>query len=190
MDEFLGKSGEFYGWDEERRTQFIKYLVNLIRERAFKGIGVVLPGNVYQEVFGKSLQRMWDSPYSLMLFQLVSITMQRFNYDDVEKIDFVFDEQPGKEGYIYSEWEKFRSIAPESVRKKIGNLNFRSDEEVFPLQAADLYAGWIRQIVPNLVKGLAPPEPPWSGQEQTMDSFTDFLTVEGIKHAYSLLKPS
>lgn len=187
MDEFLGRSGEFHGWDESDRTQFIKYLMNIIRERAFKGIGVTLSGQKYSNVFGKTLSRKWDVPYSLMLFQLVSNTVQRFDYNDLERIDFVFDEQPGQIGHIYEEWDKFKRLAPERLQGRIGDIVFRSDERVLPLQAADMYAGWIRRIVPSLEAGETPPEAPWSGQEPTLDSFTDYMTEEGLRLCYNLL---
>lgn len=35
-----------------------------------------------------------------MLFQLVAATVKRFDFGDLDRIDFVFDEQSEKIGYI------------------------------------------------------------------------------------------
>jgi hypothetical protein len=189
MKEFLGQSGEFLGWPDEISSQFVRYLMNLIREQAFKGIGTVLPSRLYREVFGKKNQRAFDVPYALLLFQLVSITLQRFVYPDIERIDFVFDVQEGQDQFIRGEWRKFMKCAPERLRERLGDPPiFRSDEDVMPLQAADLYAGWIRHIAPFMLAGESPPNPPWHGQEATIDSWTDYFTADGLKAAYAALE--
>jgi hypothetical protein len=187
MSEFLRGGGEFFEWSEDEKSFFIKYLMNLIRERAFKGIAIILPSDVYSMVF-KKVMRPFNIPYSVLLFSLVSNTIQRFDYPDVDRIDFVFDIQNGQSKYIIDQWDIFKRSAPDRLKSRLGDPPiFRSDETTLPLQAADLYAGWVRRIAPFLSAGKVPPSPPWVDQEQTLDSYVDYFTAEGLIGAYAAL---
>jgi hypothetical protein len=62
-----------------------------------------------------------------------------------EKVDFVFDIQPGQMEKVLSAWSHFKEVAPPSLRTLIGDPPiFRNDMTTLPLQAADLHAWSLR----------------------------------------------
>jgi hypothetical protein len=74
---------------------------------------------------------------------------------ETDKIDFVFDFQPGK-----AAWERFLEVAPEEIRPLVGDYPiFRDDKTTLPLQAADLAVGNSRRLAEAAYYGREP-EPP------------------------------
>jgi hypothetical protein len=70
-----------------------------------------------------------------------------------EPVHFVFDEQLGAQAGIIAEWSEYLSSRSAEVRKVYGSTPlFRRDRDVLPLQAADLWAGKVRE---ELAKGEA-----------------------------------
>lgn len=63
-----------------------------------------------------------------------------------EKIDFYFDEQSQK-NHILKIWENYIKNRPEEIRKLYGEKpRFLNDNYFLPLQAADLWAWWVRKF--------------------------------------------
>ncbi|MBR0558430.1 DUF3800 domain-containing protein [Ciceribacter sp. L1K23] len=62
-----------------------------------------------------------------------------------EKIDFIFDEQSEKR-QVLAGWDEYMNTRPAEIRGLYGSYpKFENDEEFLPLQAADLWAWWIRK---------------------------------------------
>jgi hypothetical protein len=62
-----------------------------------------------------------------------------------EKIDFIFDNH-SKKSMIIAAWEGFLALRDPAIRHLFGATpRFEDDREVLPLQAADLWAGAVRQ---------------------------------------------
>jgi Protein of unknown function (DUF3800) len=62
-----------------------------------------------------------------------------------EKIDFIFDDQSQKK-IIYEAWDAYMASKEPDVRKQFGSTpRFENDNEFMPLQAADLWAWWVRK---------------------------------------------
>ncbi|AMN39961.1 hypothetical protein [Rhodoplanes sp. Z2-YC6860] len=62
-----------------------------------------------------------------------------------EPIDFIFDNESEKERVI-SGWDWFRKSFPPDVRRLICDCPiYRNDQDFMPLQAADLWAWWVRK---------------------------------------------
>ncbi len=60
-------------------------------------------------------------------------------------IDFIFDNEAEK-ARLAPHWDWFRASLKPEVRRLVGNDPiFRDDEEFMPLQAADLWAWWVRK---------------------------------------------
>ena len=63
----------------------------------------------------------------------------------LDPIDFIFDEQSEKTP-ILQFWDWMKVFMRPELRKRIGSTPiFREDEKFMPLQAADLYAWWVRK---------------------------------------------
>ena len=79
-----------------------------------------------------------------------------------EKIDWIFDERLMEQGNLLSVWEALVHDAPDDVKPMIGSTPvFRKDDQVLPLQAADLEAWWMRRRAMEKLKGLPRLEYPW-----------------------------
>jgi hypothetical protein len=62
-----------------------------------------------------------------------------------ETVDFIFDDQSEK-SYILAGWDDFVSEMPEEERQYYGATpRFENDQDFLPLQAADLWAWWVRE---------------------------------------------
>ena len=62
-----------------------------------------------------------------------------------QKVDFYFDKQSEK-GIILKIWDEYVAKRPDHVRNLFGvRPHFEDDKEFMPLQAADLWAWWVRK---------------------------------------------
>lgn len=62
-----------------------------------------------------------------------------------EPVDFIFDNVSEKRKCLVG-WDRMIFMASEKERRLVGEMPiFRKDEEFLPLQAADLYAYWVRE---------------------------------------------
>jgi hypothetical protein len=80
-----------------------------------------------------------------------------------EPIDFIFDDE-GEKARLAPHWDWFRdSLKPEARRLVRNKPIYRNDEEFMPLQAADLWAWWVRKWhVNGNADGVANIDFPWS----------------------------
>ena len=85
-----------------------------------------------------------------------------------QKIDFIFDEHVAK-GAILRRWEQYIANCNKAVREcYVATPIFGSDEDFLPLQAADLWAWWVRHWYeigqPERIEGSQFVD--WEGQRQ------------------------
>ncbi len=92
-----------------------------------------------------------------------------------EPIDFVFDDESEKTR-LAGMWDMLKlSSSPEIRRNMGGEPIFRKDEKVLPLQAADLYAWWVRKWEADRVSGWIKDLPfPWGKQRDIRRLHVEF----------------
>jgi hypothetical protein len=62
-----------------------------------------------------------------------------------ETVDFIFDDRSEK-SYILAGWDEYVSELPEEEKQWYGATpRFENDQRFLPLQAADLWAWWVRE---------------------------------------------
>jgi hypothetical protein len=139
-------------------------LTKVINAHVEHGIVSVIPIEPYQRILrGKFNPEALDRPYFLSFFgvmtQLLVIT-SRLKLDD--RIDFIFDTQENESrALLHSEYDRFIGLAPPDVRALSGGPpSFRKDEEVLPLQAADMIAWLARRYYYDLYSGKDPTKEP------------------------------
>lgn len=76
-----------------------------------------------------------------------------------DKVDFIFDGTQGSPTAtrVMAQWETIREMLPEPLRSNVGSVIPLRDEDVGPLQAADLFVSQCRLAF--LEKGETDPEP-------------------------------
>ena len=92
----------------------------------------------------------WNNPY-FFLFRALVDNFHKVRHDKInkviateEKIEFIFDTQ-SESRFIIEGWNSWIGARDESVRDRYGSApRFEDDQEYLPLQAADLWAWWVR----------------------------------------------
>lgn len=109
--------------------------------------------NAKNRIFVPELQIDWgflNNPYEFAFRSLMDMFHSyREQAQEVipleEKVDFIFDEH-NKSKMIDKIWDDYMSQRPEETRKYYGSHpRFKNDKEALPLQAADLWAWWVRK---------------------------------------------
>jgi hypothetical protein len=87
-----------------------------------------------------------DNPYFIALRAIIEgLAALQDQVGISEPVDFIFDDQSEK-AYIAEIWDFLRAAAHRDIKSKIGaSPIFRDDVDFMPLQAADLYAYWVRK---------------------------------------------
>jgi Protein of unknown function (DUF3800) len=173
-------TGEFGGWTEQSRTEQMRLLVKTIEHFGFLGITCAWPQDVYQEVFRNLPDRGLNNPYFLAFFDIVAMLCRYFQRKgETDKINFVFDIQPGKIEIVTLAWEKFLEVAPEVVRPLVGDYPiFRDDKTTLPLQAADLAVGNSRRFAEAHYYGREPEPALWGNLELNIQVLGRYWTKE------------
>jgi hypothetical protein len=70
-------------------------------------------------------------------------------------VDFIFDEEGEKKNTLEA-WDRIKLSVTPQVRKLMGSTPiYRNDKQFLPLQGADLFAYWVRQIELNKMNGMS-----------------------------------
>jgi len=157
----------YYGLSNAERDARLKALIQVVNRYAMHGIVSVIPYKLYNSLikgnFNLQSTSTLDRPYFLSFFgvmaRLLQIT-QKLNLDD--KVDFIFDTQDNENKQILmSEYDRFISLAPDNVAAlSRGYPSFKKDEELLPLQAADMLAWHIRKYYSDHDSGKDPTKGP------------------------------
>jgi hypothetical protein len=93
----------------------------------------------------------WENPYFFLFRGLMDRfheqreAAMKFAIPLDEQVDFIFDNQSEK-SFILAAWDEIVEGRPDEVRKYYGATpRFEDDLKFLPLQAADLWAWWVRE---------------------------------------------
>jgi hypothetical protein len=174
MKEAASGTGQFEGHKRELIAFRIGKLVSILERHQVKGVTVALDRDAFAEIivpFVSQLKRSPDetdqqaadkirmlaNPYFHCFYQLILLLLNaQHKLGEIEPVDFFFDEQ-GKEGRdVRDYWHWFRDMHPEAaVRGMMANEPaFRDDKLFLPLQAADLSAWQVRNLLSILADSL------------------------------------
>jgi hypothetical protein len=107
-----------------------------------------------------------------------------------EPIDFIFDAE-SESGKIHAAWGDYKNSQSPEIQKMIGDEPvYKDDKKVMPLQAADLYAWWVRRWqLEDRENHLAELKFPWRVQRD-ISRFHIELTEQHFRDEIALmLKP-
>jgi hypothetical protein len=101
-----------------------------------------------------------------------------------EIVDFIFDEQ-SESRMIHAAWDRYMESRDSNAGPLFGQMPvFRSSEKYMPLQAADMWAGWVR-ICENRGnrQGINPPDfGSWKGKEGSRFAYHGVWNEDQITH--------
>jgi len=137
-----GLKGPFLGWSETSRNTKVSNLAQIITRHELFGIACYVNKQLFNNNIARIQRKPLKDPYFLCALGIVSLCQRYFSQED--RIDFVFDKH-GKTG------QRFKRFYDSSLVRKeapnLGELFLLDDKEVLPLQAADMYAAFARNIM-------------------------------------------
>ena len=144
--ERLSCHGQWAGVSEEARNAKIDALIAVIGRFARRAICVRMKQRDYDDLVKGAIPPVWDSPYYFLQTFVIGAAINIERIDGVcESIDFVFDrdQKHGKR----SQEKLLPALMPmHSLYGSLVNVDYRSEQDALPLQAADLVAWQIRRF--------------------------------------------
>lgn len=173
MKNFAHFRGEYKGWDEPKRQNFIRQLLELAITYIRKPLGALLPKDQFEELPQQIKEKWLGDPYIVCLWDTVGrsvdVAAELYNQD----LEIVCDVQPklqGKGEKVYHACKKYLLN-----RQRLKGFAFASSKDFPGLQLADLIAYEALQLQRARLAGtLSIDKFRWPG-EQIIDKFmTDF----------------
>lgn len=142
-------SGAFWGMTDAQRDEKLAKLYSVIDAHASY--------SVYSIVHAKPLQELTEAygfrkeaanPYYHAISEIIIGTalVQASQGLEDEKVEWIFDERLKESGQFLSIWDAVVHDAPDHVKPLLSSSPiFRDDNQVRPLQAADLESWWMRR---------------------------------------------
>jgi Protein of unknown function (DUF3800) len=149
--------GCFEGIPEPFRKLKVNDLAQVICDFKPKPISAHLEWTQYKSIVEGRVHEKMASPYAILFYQIMKqshdwqIELNKHNPNiGWHRVDFVFDEQ-GKIGLRALQWySKLKEVLPEPYKNMMGNTpDFRDDEEIVALQAADMLAWHLHRFLEN-----------------------------------------
>ncbi len=136
-----GFKGPFEGWSEQARNCKVSNLALAISRHKVLGIAAYVNKQVFADHIGSISKKGYRDPYFICALAIVSLCQRTFTEHEIH---FVFDKH-GKTG------RRFRHFYETSITRNnatnLGELFLLDDKKVMPLQAADMYAAFVRNIM-------------------------------------------
>ena len=142
------KKSQFFGWTENDVNAKIWTLIEIIKLFPLVRVWNYIDKDEFNQYTIKEAdKRRIDNPYWLCFHDIIVQTVRdQIIHELNTPIDFIFDEE-GALGYDCLSWYNYfkKSAFPKWVLPYLGSITFGNDKRIVALQAADLYAGLLRQ---------------------------------------------
>jgi hypothetical protein len=158
--------GAFWGMTDAERDEKLETLYSVIDAHASYSVYSIVHLEPLQRLtaeygFRKEAANPYYHAIAEIIFGVAMIQVKQCHPPD-EKVDWIFDERLKEQGRFLGVWDAIVHDAPDHVKPMIaGTPNFRKDDDVRPLQAADLEAWWMRRKGLEQLNGLPRLEYPW-----------------------------
>lgn len=142
------KKGEFEHFSKEDRREKIETFTSLIERYSPLGLSVSVKWEEFREFSSTvPLQKPAKNPYFFLFYSIIGLMLRvSHDYSQIEPADFIFDDQNGTGRLVRDWWPIFRERANPSIGALLDvEPLFRSEKDVLPLQAADLFAWYARR---------------------------------------------
>jgi len=176
-------------WTEEAIRDRVMELAQVIAGHAIARVNVTMLKADWDRLIGGRVHPSIDHPYFFCFYQtLLAVVHHQRQHGWDTKIDFIFDEE-GELGAETARWYSwFKAAAPKlSYRYLSGPPIHRDDKKFLPLQAADLYAGQIRQFM-SLNRTLAVPPNPILKLLWEIQGIERHITYDQMKQALDVVE--
>jgi hypothetical protein len=138
-----GLKGPFQGWSEQARNNKISNVAQVISRHKLLGIATYINKQVFSDHIGSISRKRYRDPYFICALAIVSLCQRSLD----DEIHFVFDEH-GRTG------TRFKRFYDSSITRHgaphLGELSLLDDQKVMSLQAADMYAAFVRNVMSSV----------------------------------------
>ncbi|MGI8962223.1 MAG: DUF3800 domain-containing protein [Bryobacteraceae bacterium] len=146
MTEAFQLRDQFAGWTERQRDNHIDRLRAIIQSHCLLGSGVAMPKDLYDRHVRGHIPKKYDNQYYASFVTSLDFLADMMNrLEQTGPIDFVFDQQ-NIEPRVRELFDEFKTSS-HSYRTLVGEIDFRDDKNVLPLQAADMLAWRMRELL-------------------------------------------
>lgn len=137
--------GEFAGWSERKRDSKLLKLASVIRKFDFVSFEFSIPQKAYFDTLTPVSPRGLNPHFSCVLLTIFSVG-RMLNENKVDMpVEFIFDRKDGTEQDIDLFYEFCVESLSDDVKKIIKKPKFEDDDNLYPLQAADMLAWHVRR---------------------------------------------
>jgi Protein of unknown function (DUF3800) len=185
--------GQFRGWSVDDVGTRINQLVALITDETFgiRRVCISVPIKHYTRIFKGRVDKRFDNPFFLPHYSLIQQTLRYLaieRHETTDKVNFIFDEATNREKrLIRASWEYFETYGARDTRSLYGDEpDFKSDKDVLPLQAADLYARHARLFYDARAKGNTYSHSVW-GALNAMEGTDREWTAVDLKNVFDMI---
>ncbi len=142
-------SGQFTGIRREFRNLKVRELAAIIQKWIPGSIHCWLNKRDYDAHYRGKVSKEYDDPYLVLFYWIINLmAMGNVHFNVAKPVDFIFDEKKGHEKRALNWYFKIQELASEGMQQLLGNTPlFRTDQEVVPLQAADMLAWNLRRKI-------------------------------------------
>jgi hypothetical protein len=140
--------GYFTGMREEFRRLKIRELSEVITAHKPMGLSCSLRWDDYKRILRGRIPSDMDNPYVLLFWGILRLMHEwQRHLGGYHKVDFDFDEQGADAIQAVKWYPEIKARVPEPYKSMLGRTpTFLDDEEVVPLQAADMLAWHVRRL--------------------------------------------
>jgi hypothetical protein len=156
----LSMRGEFNRrrFSEEGRNERVGLLIEIINKHATCCAAFAVETEDYLEAFGnKKIAKTMDEPcFHAHTCFIINMLVKHYELGLQGKVDFIFDSINDRElTEIWSVWDRSKRLAPPWILRRMGRRPiYEDDEQVLPLQAADLVASALARCYKDRAAGL------------------------------------
>ena len=164
MREFAHFKGEFSGWEDYKRREFINALVDVMHKDVIGCIAATMSKYHFDGLTAQQRLAIGNDPYYLCFLACIIRSAETvLHLASEETVEVIFADNPNFKGKAGEFWQRVKGQdSPESIRKRLGNITLDAEpRDVLPLQAADLVAYEINHHLTEIYKEKRWPEGRW-----------------------------
>ncbi|MGD0672117.1 MAG: DUF3800 domain-containing protein [Candidatus Binatus sp.] len=144
-NEALNFRNNFGGYTETERDDRLLGFVNVINQTAFASVRLALVKSEFHRILKASkgsLQKMYALPTAAIVTRTLYFAFERKMRQTVE---FIFDTGIMTPNQLAQMEREAREGLPSKAARKLKRFRHDTDDKFYPLQAADLFVGYVRE---------------------------------------------
>jgi hypothetical protein len=160
-NEALNLRGNFGGFADTERDNRLLEFVEIINQTAFASVRLALVKSEFDRILKArgSLKKMYALPTAALVTRTLYFALERGMRQTFE---FIFDAEIMTPQQLEDMEKEAKEALPLKAARMIKRFRHDTDDNFFPLQAADLFAGYVREDLIAKAEGREFTSPVWT----------------------------